>query len=98
MSTTRRSGLGPLRFNVETGELLHAGRVTKLTLKAVQVLVALAQRAGELVSKQELFRTVWKGRVLSNAALTTCIEELPEVQFTPNAPPAQHAGHGGTQL
>jgi DNA-binding winged helix-turn-helix (wHTH) protein len=57
VSPERRSSLGPLRLNIESGELLHGDRVTKLTLKATQVLVALAQRTGELVSKQELFRT-----------------------------------------
>jgi DNA-binding winged helix-turn-helix (wHTH) protein/predicted ATPase len=63
-------------LNVETGELLHAGRTTKLTPKTTQLLVTLAQRTGELVSKGELFRTVWKGRVVSDAALTSCIQEL----------------------
>lgn len=76
MSTETQSDSGPLRLNVETGELLHAGRVTKLTLKATQVLLALAQHTGEVVSKQALFRVVWKDRVVSDAALTSCIQEL----------------------
>ncbi|MDE2451148.1 MAG: AAA family ATPase, partial [Gammaproteobacteria bacterium] len=63
-------------MNIETGELLHAGRVTKLTLKATQVLLALAQHTGDVVSKQALFRMVWKDRVVSDAALTSCIQEL----------------------
>ena len=76
MSIPTQFSLGPFRLNVETGELLHAGRNTKLTLKSTQLLLALAQRTGELVSKQELFRAVWKGRVVSDAALTTCVLEL----------------------
>ena len=66
MSIPTQFSLGPFRLNVETGELLHAGRNTKLTLKSTQLLLALAQRTGELVSKQELFRAVWKGRVVSD--------------------------------
>lgn len=76
MSIETQSDLGPLRLNIETGELLHAGRVTKLTLKATQVLLALAQHTGEVVSKESLFRMVWKDRVVSDAALTSCIQEL----------------------
>jgi DNA-binding winged helix-turn-helix (wHTH) protein len=76
VSTETQFSLGPFRLNVETGELLHAGRISKLTLKSTQLLLALAQHTGELVSKQELFRAVWKGRVVSDAALTTCVQEL----------------------
>jgi predicted ATPase/DNA-binding winged helix-turn-helix (wHTH) protein len=68
--------LGPYQLNVETGELVHAGRILKLTPKTTGVLLALAQRKGELVTKQDLFRTVWRGRAVSDAALTTCIQEL----------------------
>jgi DNA-binding winged helix-turn-helix (wHTH) protein/predicted ATPase len=76
VSTETRFSLGPLQLNAETGELLCAGQIAKLTPKTTQVLVTLAQRTGELVSKEELFRTVWKGRVVSDAALTSCIQEL----------------------
>jgi len=76
VSTGSQLSPDPLRLNVETGELLHAGRIIKLTPKTTQVLVTLARRTGKLVSKQELFRTVWKGRVVSDAALTSCIQEL----------------------
>jgi DNA-binding winged helix-turn-helix (wHTH) protein len=71
VSTATRFRIGPFRLNVETGELLHAGRITKRTLKTTQALLTLAQRTGELVSKQELFRTVWNGLVVSDAALTS---------------------------
>ena len=76
MATETHFSLGPFRVNVETGELRHAGQITKLTPKTTQVLLTLARHTGELVSKQELFRTVWKGRVVSDAALTSCIQEL----------------------
>jgi predicted ATPase len=76
VATETLFSLGPFRLNVETGELLHGDRITKLTLKTTQVLLALAEHTSELVSKQELFRTVWKGRVVSDAALTSCIQEL----------------------
>lgn len=76
MPTAKRFSLGPYRLNVETGELAHAGRTLKLTPRTTGVLLALAGRTGELVTKQDLFNTVWKGRAVSDAALTTCIQEL----------------------
>src|SRR5215831_3542807 len=76
MTTETHFILGPFRLNIETGELLHGSQITKLTLKTTQVLLTLARRTGELVSKQELFSSVWKGRVVSDAALTSCIQEL----------------------
>ncbi|HKQ13523.1 MAG TPA: winged helix-turn-helix domain-containing protein, partial [Steroidobacteraceae bacterium] len=76
MPTAKRVSVGPYRLNVETGELTHAGGACKLTPKTTGVLLALAERPGELVTKQHLFDTVWKGRAVSDAALTTCIQEL----------------------
>ena len=40
------------------------------------VLGALLERPGEPVSKQELFANVWRGTVVSDDALVTCIQEL----------------------
>ena len=37
---------------------------------------ALLEQPGEPVSKQELFATVWRGTVVSDDALVTCIQEL----------------------
>jgi DNA-binding winged helix-turn-helix (wHTH) protein len=76
--TVKRFSVGPYRLNIETGELTHGGRVCKLTPKTTGVLLALAERSGELVTKQQLFHTVWKGRAVSDAALTSCIQELRE--------------------
>jgi len=36
----------------------------------------LVERAGEVVSKDELFRVVWLDTVVSDSALTSCIQEL----------------------
>jgi adenylate cyclase len=40
------------------------------------VLGALLERPGSPVSKQELFSNVWRGSVVSDDALVTCIQEL----------------------
>ena len=72
----RQFTFGQVRFDSGTGELWHDGSVAKLTPRAAAVLCALAERAQQLVTKQELFDRVWAGRVVSDDALTSCIQEL----------------------
>ncbi len=67
---------GRFSFEPDSSRLWAAQREVKLTLKAAAVLGALLERAGEPVSKQELFERVWRGTVVSDDALVTCIQEL----------------------
>jgi DNA-binding winged helix-turn-helix (wHTH) protein len=48
----------------------------RVTRKALAVLSALAARPGQIVTKEELFRTVWPDTAVSDAALSSCILEL----------------------
>ena len=48
----------------------------RLTRKAALVLGALLERPGAPVSKQELFANVWRGTVVSDDALVSCVQEL----------------------
>ena len=48
----------------------------RLPPKAFQVLRYLAERPGQLVTKEELFRVIWADTVVGDAALTMCIQEL----------------------
>jgi TolB-like protein/DNA-binding winged helix-turn-helix (wHTH) protein len=67
---------GRHRFDLETGRLWFGKREVKLTPKASAVLKALVTHAGRPVRKEELFASVWKGTVVSDDALTSCIREL----------------------
>jgi DNA-binding winged helix-turn-helix (wHTH) protein/pimeloyl-ACP methyl ester carboxylesterase len=67
---------GGYRFEAETGRLWSGAREIRLTPKASGVLKQLVLHAGELVSKDELFATVWSGTAVSDDALTSCIQEL----------------------
>jgi len=67
---------GSFRFEPTTVRLWENGVEVKLTRKAALVLGALLERPGEPVSKQELFANVWRGTVVSDDALVTCIQEL----------------------
>jgi adenylate cyclase len=67
---------GSFRFEPATARLWDNGVEVKLTRKAALVLGALLERPGTPVSKQELFASVWRGIVVSDDALVTCIQEL----------------------
>src|SRR5580765_4777473 len=64
------------RFEPPTARLCIDDREIKLTPKAAAVLGMLVARAGQPVTKQELFAEVWADRIVSDDALTTCIQEL----------------------
>jgi TolB-like protein/Tfp pilus assembly protein PilF len=48
----------------------------KLTPKALAVLRVLVTQPSQLVTKEALFQAVWPETVVSDAALTSCIQEL----------------------
>jgi non-specific serine/threonine protein kinase len=63
-----------------------------LERKPLEVLIYLLPHAGEVCTKEELFSTVWPGRVLSEAVLTKCIGELPVAQIP------HHRTYGAARL
>lgn len=67
---------GRYRFDLHTGRLWWGQREIRLTPKAAAVLATLVRRAGEPVTRGELFAGVWGDTVVGDAALTTCIREL----------------------
>src|SRR5712691_11569592 len=67
---------GPYRLDPPSGQLWRGTLEVKLTPKALAVLRHLLQQPGQVVSKEEFFRAVWADTVVSDAALTSCIQEL----------------------
>jgi TolB-like protein len=67
---------GGFRFEPPSGRLWFGEREIRLTPKAAGVLAALVARAGELVTKQELFASLWGDVAVSDDALTSCVQEL----------------------
>ena len=67
---------GPYRFDPQVGQLWRGTQEVKLTPKALAVLRLLVTRAGQVVTKDELFQTVWFDTVVGDDALTSCIQEL----------------------
>jgi DNA-binding winged helix-turn-helix (wHTH) protein/predicted ATPase len=56
--------------------LIRGATEVRLTPKSLSVLWTLVAHAGEVVTKDELFRAVWPDTAVSDAALTSCIQEL----------------------
>ena len=67
---------GPYQLQGGSGPVLRGSQSVMLSPKAVAVLGALLARAGQVVSKEELFTAVWPETVVSEGVLTNCILEL----------------------
>jgi DNA-binding winged helix-turn-helix (wHTH) protein len=65
-------------FRVDSGELRRAGEVVRIQPQPARVLEALARRAGEVVSRQELQELVWgeETHVDFEEGLNYCIKQL----------------------
>ncbi|MGE3540999.1 MAG: winged helix-turn-helix domain-containing protein [Candidatus Tectimicrobiota bacterium] len=76
MEETRSWHFGPFRLDLGAERLWREDEVVRLTAKAFGVLSYLVTRAGQLVTKDDLFATVWGGAYVSEAALAVCVREL----------------------
>ena len=95
MAADRQFAFGSFRFDARTGQLWRDGREVKLTPRAAAVLHMLAERAPEVVTKQELLDRVWGGMAVGDDALTSCIQELcGRSATTPDAPIPSRLGTG----
>ena len=65
-----------LRIEPETGMVSGPGGREKLDPKVMDVLLLMAQRAGEVVHREDLLSTLWPNVVVSDDALTRCFYEL----------------------
>lgn len=67
---------GRWRVEPELNQVIADGKTVHLEPKVMQVLVCLAGRAGEVVSKQDIFRAVWPDTFVTDDVLTRAISEL----------------------
>src|SRR5262252_7283125 len=71
-----RVQFGPFHLDAENACVWRGTEALHLTPKAFAVLSALLARPGRLVTKDELWQSVWPGIAVSDAALTVCIREI----------------------
>jgi TolB-like protein/DNA-binding winged helix-turn-helix (wHTH) protein/Tfp pilus assembly protein PilF len=78
---------GPYRLDPANARLWRETALVRLTPKAFDVLCYVAARPGQLVSKDELFDAVWCDTVISDATLTSAIQEIRKaLQDNPREP------------
>ena len=65
-----------VRLDPENQQAWLGDRVLALSPKAFSVLRCLVERAGRLVTKQELLDAVWPDVTVSEGVLTTCVREI----------------------
>lgn len=68
--------LEALTIEPATGEVTGPAGREKLDPKVMGVLVQLAVRAGQVVSREDLHEQLWPNAVVTDDALTRCIHEL----------------------
>jgi TolB-like protein/tetratricopeptide (TPR) repeat protein len=68
--------LGPFRLDVESEPLFHGAQPSPLGRRAVALLRALVDRAGEPVSKQALIEAAWPALVVEESNLSVQIAAL----------------------
>jgi DNA-binding winged helix-turn-helix (wHTH) protein/TolB-like protein/Tfp pilus assembly protein PilF len=68
--------LGALKVNPPTLEVANGDRRDTLEPRIMQVLVALAFRRGEVVSREDLITQCWDGRSVGDDAINRCIGRL----------------------
>jgi predicted ATPase/DNA-binding winged helix-turn-helix (wHTH) protein len=75
---SNRTGYRFGRFELQADErrLLAAGKVVPLTARAFDLLLALVERAGRLVTKDELLERVWSGLVVEESNLAVQVSAV----------------------
>ena len=68
--------LGAAEVRPATREVVQGDRRDVLEPRVMQVLVALAGRPGEVVSRNELIERCWGGRIVGDDAINRCIGQL----------------------
>lgn len=68
--------VGEWRIDAARNELRRGHEVLRVEPKVVELLVQLALRAGDVVSRNELLAAVWPGVVVGDDALTQAVIKL----------------------
>ena len=76
MEMRSRLRIGEWWADRTTNELCRGGETLRIEPKAMEVLMALAGRAGQAVSRDELLAEVWSGVVVGDEALTQTVIKL----------------------
>src|SRR5262245_24655990 len=68
--------IGDWHADPRTNELTRNGETIRVEPKAMEVLVFLAERAGQVVSREALLAALWSGTVVGDDTLTQAVIKL----------------------
>jgi DNA-binding winged helix-turn-helix (wHTH) protein len=68
--------VGAAEVRPATCEVVAAGRREVLQPRVMQVLAALADRRGEVMSREDLLNRCWGGRIVGEDAIQRCVARL----------------------
>ena len=77
--------LGELEARPSRRELVTTNERTFLEPRVMQVLVALARRRGEVLSRDALISSCWEGRIVGDDAINACVAKVRRVGETTGA-------------
>lgn len=77
----------PLRLDLANQWVRRGAETLRLTPKAFAVLRLLAERAGQLVTKEQLLESVWADTAVGDAVLATVVREIRSVLGDPASRP-----------
>ncbi|MDQ3447330.1 MAG: winged helix-turn-helix domain-containing protein [Pseudomonadota bacterium] len=75
-SSHARLQVGDWLVDSSTNELACQGELVRVESKVMEVLLLLARRAGQVVSREELLSTVWPGVIVGDDTLTQAVIKL----------------------
>ncbi|HEX5121756.1 MAG TPA: winged helix-turn-helix domain-containing protein [Rhodanobacteraceae bacterium] len=76
LSVEHDFALGDLEIHPSVSEVIRDGQGQHVEPRVMQVLVVLAGAGGAVVSRDELIRRCWDGRVVGEAAINRCMSRL----------------------
>jgi len=74
--TAQHFRFGPFSLEAEPSQLRRGTEQIALRPKSLALLRYLAERPGQLVSKEDLLQSVWSGRVVGHDGLRGCVREI----------------------
>ena len=81
MAPERALAFGPFRLIPSQKLLLENDKPVRLGSRALELLIALVERAGEVVSRDELVARVWPSTIVEESSLRVHIAALRKAQL-----------------
>src|SRR5688500_6625115 len=76
MPVSQEFSFGPFRLDAANARLTRGSQAIALQPKAFDVLAYLLEKAGSLVTQEELIDAVWPDTIVGDSSLKSCIRQI----------------------